>query len=161
MSGCRCVLVWMWVASVYGVYSVSVTGVCVGMGEVMVGVWLSVFVPIDKAFLFLPIAPHSRGCLLVGGWVPVRIKQDQAVATNPDDSICTYAHTRAIQATTDSACVVCGALTNSIRIHQLCWKAETRKCPLEHTCVGMSCAIQSLTKPATHTRHRNKMSQII
>ena len=68
-----------------------------------------VFVPIDKAFLFLPIAPHSRGCLLVGGWVPVRIKQDQAVATNPDDSICTYAHIRAHSCyTSDSRQRVCG-----------------------------------------------------
>ena len=46
MSGCRCVLVWMWVASVYGVYGVygvSVTGLCGDMGEVMDGVWLSVW----------------------------------------------------------------------------------------------------------------------
>ena len=117
MSGCRCVLVWMWVARVYGVYGVSILGLCVGMGEVLAGVWLIVcvcvggvvFVPIDKAFLFLPIAPHSRGCLLVGGWVPVRIKQDQAVATNPDNSICTYAHTRAHSCyTSDNRQRVCG-----------------------------------------------------
>ena len=39
--------------------------------------------PINETFLFLPISPHSRGGLLVCGWVPVRVEQDQAVTTNP------------------------------------------------------------------------------
>lgn len=71
--------------------------------------------PIDETFLFLSVAPHSRSGLLVGGWVPVRIEQDQPVAPDPDSThayvyinayIHVYMQTRAIFEQHQVGCMV-------------------------------------------------------